>query len=360
MAIIFCDGFDHYDRGRIHNKWDYNGGSPWHGECYIEEGLGRFGTNALSLKDSWQRVFKAMPHGPLSYVTAGVAINPSSGLATAPAMILTYLTGTTYMCGVAVSATNNLYYWSGQDVWYANKPLRANAYNYVELQIDRFHGVCGTVRVWLNEVKVLELIYVNTNGGTPGSPTNIHVAEAVMLGGHASWVRTDYPSPGILFDDFYLTDSTGDSTSECLGNLGDVRIIEQMPIADHDHEWDISESIGDNYEMVDDAADDVDDDGTYITSQVVDTKDTYEFPELPVRDYDVKSVCMNFYAKKLDSGTRGVSMVAHRGTTYVASDENRIGGNYVFYQSFMEYDIDGNTWTIPNVESTYFGPKLTA
>lgn len=354
MAIIFCDGFDHYESGLIHNKWDYSGGTPWVSPPAIYEGLGRFGTNALGMGDSWGYVMKAMPHGPIGYATVGVAFNPRNGLVTSNAALMTFVTGTTTLCGVGATATHNLYYYSGDDVWYANKPIRTNAFNYIELQIQRFHGVCGIVKVWLNEVLVIDLLYVNSN-----AKSGIIVAEAVTVGGRGSWQRTDYPQV-ILYDDFYMTDNVGDSDSECLGNLGDVRIVEQMPTADHDHEWTISESSGDNYEMVDDAWDAVDDDGTYITTQVVDTKDTYEFPELPDRNYDVKAVCMNFYAKKLDSGTRGVSMLAHRGSTYVAADENRVGGNYIYYQSFMEYDIDGNTWTVPNVEATYFGPKLTA
>jgi hypothetical protein len=351
MALIFCDGFDHYDRNLIHNKWDYSGGSPWYGECYIAEGLGRFGTNALELKDSWQQVMKAMPHGPLGFVTAGVAFNPQSGLTSAGAMIISFVTGTTVLCGVAVTATHNLYYWSGSNVWYSNKPIRTNAYNYIEIQVDRFHGVCGTVRVWLNEVKVIEQIWIDSNGGS-----GISVAEAVMLGGHATWVRTDYPAPGILYDDFYLTDQTGLYNTS---NLGDVRVVEQMPLADHDKEW-TRNGGDDNYALVDDTYDAVDEDTTYITSQTPDVKDTYEFPELPTESGEVKAVCMNFFAKKLDSGTRGVSMLAHRNGTYVASDENRVGGNYIYYQSYMERDLDGATqWTLDSVESTYFGPKLT-
>ena len=349
MALIFCDGFDHYDTDYINHKWDYRNTFAF-GAVTIEEGMGRFETNALRFSDSFRSVMKAMPHGPLGFVTAGVAINPMNGLVNAGVYVISFVTGTTVLCGVGVTATHNLYYFSGEDVWYANKPIRTNAYNYVELQIDRFHGVCGTVRVWLNEVKVIELIWVNSNASS-----GISVAEAVRLGGPQPWQRQDYPD-GVYFDDFYLTDQTGLYNTS---NLGDVRIVEQMPIADHDKEW--TRNTGpDNYALVDDAYDAVDEDTTYITSQVPDTKDTYEFPELPTENGDVLAVCMNFFAKKLDSGTRGVSMLAHRDTTYVASDENRIGGNYIYYQSFMERDLDGATaWTIDNVEVTYFGPKLT-
>jgi len=350
MALIFCDGFDHYDTDYINHKWDYKGGTPWVSPPAIYAGLGRFSTNAVGMGDSWGFIMKALPHGPLGFVTAGVAFNPQNGLVSAGCTMIGFVTGTTMLCKVGVTATHNLFFESGNYLIYANKPIRTNAFNYIELQIDRFHGVCGTVRVWLNEVKVIEQIWVNTNAGS-----GITVAEAVRIGGDGSWVRTDYPQV-VLFDDFYLTDQTGLYNTS---NLGDVRVVEQLPLADHDKEW--TRNTGDdNYALVDDAYDAVDEDTTYITSQTPDVKDTYEFPELPTESGEVKAVCMNFFAKKLDSGTRGVSMLAHRNGTYVASDENRVGGNYIYYQSYMERDLDGATqWTLDSVESTYFGPKLT-
>jgi hypothetical protein len=353
MALIFCDGFDHYDTDRIARKWDYSGGSfggPW-----IDVGTGRFGSDCLKMTDTWHTVMKAFPLGPLQYVTAGVAFKPGNGLVTTQSAIISFISGTTVLCGVAATATHNLFAFSGNDEYwnftvlgYANRPIRTRSYNYIEIQVDGFSGGAGNIKVWLNEVLVINLAGVCTTHG------GYAVAEAVKLGGRSSWIRTDFPS-GIYFDDFYVTNNVG---SYNLGNLGDVRVIEQLPIADVDKEW--TRSAGaDNYALVDDPADDIDDDTTYVTTPTLNAKDTYEFPDLPTSVGDVKAMVMNFYAKKVDSGSRGVAMVAKQGGNYGVGDEKRVGGDYVVYQSYMERDVNDAQWTIANVNATASGPKLT-
>jgi len=350
MALIFSDGFDHYDSAQLNKKWDFSGGTPWVSPPAIYEGQGRFETNAMGHGDSWGRVIKAMPNGPLGYVTAGVAYKPTDGLVSAPGMIISFVSGGTWLCGVGVTETFNLYFWSGEVRWYANTPIRNKAYNYVEIQIQSFHGSAGIAKVWLQEVLVLNLSDINSNSGSSYS-----VAEAVALGGPASWQRTDYPGI-ILYDDFYLTDNTGDDNKD---QLGDVRVVEQLPTADVDKEW-TRNTGSDNYALVDDPYDSIDDDTTYITTQTEDAKDTYTFPDLPTTTGEVKGVMMNFYAKKIDSGSRGVSMTAKlSGGTYGDGTERRVGGDYIFYQSIMERDPTDTLWTISSVNSTNFGPKLT-
>ena len=354
MALNFCDGFDHYDTDLLNHKWDYSGGTIYPGTPSIAVGEGRFASNAVKMTDTWCRLSKAMPNGPLGTVTAGVAYRPYNGLVAANMYILTFLSGTTFLISVGVTATQNIFIqcggYAGPIIAYGGTPVRTNAWNYIEMQVSNFSSGGGAVKVWLNEALILDLSGVMTTYG------GYSVAEAVMLGGRSSWLRTDMPDQ--YFDDFYLTDANG---SDNTANLGDVRIIEQLPISDHDKEWTPSAGI-DHYALVDDPAAAIDDDATYVTTPTHDAKDTYAFPPLPTVTGDVKAMAMNFYAKKLDSGSRGVSMTATLNESppaYGDGNERRVGGDYVFYQSFMERDPNGALWTIPNVNASRSGPKLT-
>jgi len=353
MALIFCDGFDHYATAEMDHKWDYVGGTPWVSPPAICAALGRFGTSGLRMGDTWCRTMKSLPNGPCNYLTAGVAIRTSN----APAdniYVISFVSGTSYLLSVGITPTMQIFlqsggYW-GPIIAYGSAPAHNQAFNYIEMQVSLFSSGSGAVKVWLNEVLVSDLSGVRTTSDGYTS------CEAVMLGGRSTWVRTDVA--GFYFDDFYLTDHNG---ADNTGNLGDVRVIEQLPIADHDKEWTPSAGI-DHYALVDDPAAAIDDDDTYVTTPTHDAKDTYAFPPLPTVTGDVKAMAMNFYAKKLDSGSRGVSMTATLNESppaYGDGNERRVGGDYVFYQSFMERDPNGDLWTISNVNASKSGPKLT-
>jgi len=365
MALIFCDGFDHYDTAHIEQKWDATVGEIWN-PIVISVGTGRFSTNAIRLTDGWNYVMKAIPSGPQAVVSAGVSINPTDGIVNAPFFPIAFKTDTRFLCGVGISPTHQLYAWSGHDgtytthnvLGYATNPIRSKTHQYIEVHVGAFHSTTGSIKVYLNGALEIDLSGVETNSFSVTS-VNDTTADAVTIGGKSSYVRTDFNGP-VDADDFYLTDGTGLYNTDV---LGDVRIEELLPNADGFYQqWDPL-GAGLHYVEVDDPYNAIDDDTTYVSTNVVNEIDTYTFPSVTPTAGDVKGVAVNFYAKKTDSGTRRIQMLARlpagAGGTDGTGTEVSLGGVYAVYQSYMERDPNGNQWTIANILASEAGIKLS-
>jgi len=366
MALIFCDGFDHYDYLVGHpdhswalDKWD-SVECPAFNTSKIVQGGGRFGTAGWSQDGCWCSITKAVPSGPQNRVTMGVSFNPTNGCATANhngngvGILSTWNSGGYDYISLIANETGQLMlchnlnnYYATFDVLAWGPPVRTNTYQYLELQID---VATTTAKVWMNEVEV-----ISYTGAEIGA-----AVQAVRIGAHTSWIRTDFTGE-MHFDDFYLTDGTGSYNT---GNLGDVRVQELFPIADWDKEW-VPDPGPDHFEMVNDPYNLIDDTLTIISTKTLNAKDTFTFPSVSPTAGDVKAVALNIYQEKLDSGARGVKatgVVSPPGVglgTYGDGTETFPGGGWAIYQSYMERDPDGNQWTIATVNASKFGPKLT-
>jgi hypothetical protein len=145
--------------------------------------------------------------------------------------------------------------------------------------------------------------------------------------------------------------------------LGDVRIEELLPNADGFYQqWDPL-GAGLHYVEVDDPYNAIDNETTYVSTNTVNEIDTYTFPSVTPTAGDVKGVAVNFYARKTDSGTRRIQMLARlpaggAGTDGVGT-EVALGGVYAVYQSYMERDPNGVQWTIANILACEAGIKLS-
>lgn len=354
--LLFCDGMDHYSDDILLKKWDAKATAPF-GDIFLSPGSGRFGTNCVAATDSFRYLMKAVP--ARSTLIAGVAFNPSGGLASAPAVIFGFYQDTIKLAQLVISNAHEIELHAGQgagtqnfgQIAYGTVPIRAGLFQYLEMKVT-FHPTGGSAEIRLNGDTVIQEMDIDTGGAWTNQ--SLTYANACFLCGVSTWIRTDYPAY-ILFDDFYLNDNLG---SHCNDFLGDVTMEEQMPISDGYHkEW-IRSSGYDGYALVDDPYDAVDM-VTYVYERTVGVRDTYNFPSLVTEYGDVYAVAMNYYTQKVDSGQRKISSLARYAGDDIIGYEMNLGWGYAFYQSVIyEYSAyDG--LTIAKVNATEWGQKLT-
>jgi len=180
-----------------------------------------------------------------------------------------------------------------------------------------------------------------------GADSNI--AYSAESGGHQLWL-----------DDFYLLDLTEGTYRHNDDFLGDVSIKYLAPTGDASLQWDRSSGTA-NFDMV--KEDDPDDDATYVSTDVVDERDLYDFPSVSsgATIYGVQAVIA---AKKGDSGTAQIAAVCKSDTVEeehpvplgIASDSA-----YTFFLFPWNGDPKDQTdWSESRLNAAQFGPKKTA
>ena len=164
-----------------------------------------------------------------------------------------------------------------------------------------------------------------------------------------------------IIDDLYILDNV-DSGIAGMPNddfLGDVRVEVIRPSGNgNSSDW-IGQDANstDNYLNVDETT--PDGDTTYNESDVVDDKDTYAYSNLSTVSGTVYGVLPTPYIRKTDSGTREFASVARLSTTEDDGPSTPLSTSYQYLQNALDGNPDGDPWTIADVNSAEFGPKVT-
>jgi hypothetical protein len=160
------------------------------------------------------------------------------------------------------------------------------------------------------------------------------------------------------FDDLYACD--GDAPSPYNDYLGDCRVEALFPNGNGTTSG-MTGSDGnstDNYLLVDETS--PDDDTTYVQSNVVATKDTYNYGSLAVSSGTVYAVQLLPWAKKTDAGTRTFVTVARTsGGTEEDSSAVSLTTTYTYQtQNIRTTKPGGGAWDITEVNGAEFGIKV--
>jgi hypothetical protein len=179
MALIFCDGFDHYATAQLFEKWNSGGGNIVSG--------GRDG-QGLNVSDNYF-VGKNLPSNA-STLIVGCAFNQST---TGNRLLLFADTGNA-QCSVICNPDGSLGALDAFDtVLGTSAPgiAYADTFQYLEAKIT--FASSGSVDIHLDGISVLSLSGVNTSAGTGNAYANI-----VEL----------YANGSVIFDDSYICDAT--------------------------------------------------------------------------------------------------------------------------------------------------------
>jgi len=362
MALLFMDSFDHYATADLAEKW-----LP----------VGTYGTISIASGGRTSNCIKRVYASSRNSPSAGVSIAPyrpastSSGIVGFAVKTATWSSqqdvnsflvsvweGSTLHLGLYVEddATISVYRGStANQVGQSAGGLVDGQWNYIEWAWE-INDTTGTTEVRLNGTPILTATGKDTrNGGASG------VWTSVRLWGH-DWIPTS-PTDTYI-DDLYLLDKTTGTYRSNNDFWGDTSIKYLVPNGDvgGQIQWDRTGSgLTYNYDAVKETS--PDDDTTYVSTDVVDERDLYDFPSVTAGAtiYGVQAVIS---AKKGDTGSAQIAAVCKSDTVEeehpyplgIASDSA-----YNFYLFPWNGDPkDQTTWTESRLNAAQFGPKKTA
>lgn len=323
MTVLFMDGFDHYASADVYKKWTSGAGGA------VTNTQKRTGTQSLTLTND--SVEKAFANCATVCVGAGL-FNPNINTIT----VFTLKDGATtqvYLAalsdgsvkayvGAAVVGTSATGLFSAHNVW-----------NYFEIKV-LFHNSAGTIEVWINGVKALDLSGIDTTA---------------TANAYANVLRLSDPSIGGNWDDVYIDDSDV---------LGPIKIETLYPTG-AGATTDFTPLSGDNYTNVDEALQDGD--TSYVASDTPGDVDTYAFGNLVTTAGLVKGVQVIAVAKKDDAGAKTIAPVVRPVSTDRVGDTVTLADSYTQYRQIYNLNPeDSAAWEIADVNGSEFGIKLVS
>jgi len=346
MALLFCDGFDHYTTVAAHGlKWSGCGAS-------YTSGTGRTGSAGQPSNPSWINLGSG-----ITTLIFGCAFNHASNGDT------TFFVSDSVTDHVTIKflgASGNLLVWtpngaatmlryntyaSGWCVTHANVPnvVRPAVWNYVEAKVV-LHNSTGAVTIKVNGATISTLTNIDTISATTGGEGT------AMSFGMMGFNTTTW------FDDLYVCDNSG---SNCNDFLGDVRVVTVLPSDGNGSNTDFTcSSSTDHGALVNEST--PNDDTDYVYSSTLNHVDTWNYPALGYTG-TIKAVQLNLDAKKTDAGTRAIAGVTRPASTNRVHGTNHyLAGSYAYWRAIWELNPeDSAAWEVADIDGAEFGVKVT-
>jgi hypothetical protein len=308
MALIFCDGFDHYATAQILEKWSATDGNS---------AIVTNGREGQGLAPQNNGVTKNLPSNA-STLVVGCARTATS--INVDYMMFFQDRGTT-QCGIVLNADGSVSAWdhSNQQIGTSSPGvILTNTFQYLEVKIT--FATSGSVAVRLNGVVLFSVSGVNTAGGTGNAYAN-----SVTLR-NAS-----------VYDDVYICDGTGTVNNDF---LGDVKIVTLLPNGNgrvNQFARTGGTSSG-NYTAVNEVP--PDGDTSYVSSSTAGQIDAYTVSSLGTVA-SVKAAQIVAASRKDDAGTRVLAVGFGNGTTESYDAGTSLGSGY----SMITRPLDKNPLT---------------
>lgn len=342
MALLFCDGFDHYATADILKKWDlFGGGSMAIGGSYGRNGTAGilFTTDGVSPLTS-----KYILSNPATIIV-GMAINPPA---------VSNFNSSWGFIRLRDSDTDHLILYHGGDgslaVYRAGTSLGsasagtlpAGVFSYVEFKAT-INDTTGSIEVRVNGRTVISASGIDTKNSA-----NAYVNRVAINGAGNSG--------NTLIDDLYICDTTGSTNNDF---LGEIRIKTVMPTAEGTNSAWTPLSGTDNALMVDEASQDGD--TTYNYTDTLNARDTHAIADIASLGGAVYGVAVNVMARKEGDVVRKIKPVIKSSATYSLGAEATLLSSYMNAQAIYETDPNGSVvWTETTVNAMEAGVDLTA
>lgn len=337
MALLFCDGFDHYDFNDFYNKWTVGrNGSPTNFPT-----TGRFGSG-WNGAERWSRKDFGTSYGTL---IVGAAIRQTSPGAWGNEAIFGFYDAGTLQCDVRTNVSSNLILVTRNGTTLGSAPFVMSSliWYYVELKIT-FHNTTGVAVVRINGIEVINL----TNQDTQNTANA--TANQLRIGSHQ-----DNAMNGAI-DDLYVCDNSGGTNNDF---LGDVRVEAIYPNGNGNSSVLVGSdgNSTDNYLLVDETPSN--EDADYVQGSTVGDKDTYAYGNLTSTAGTVYGIQILPHARKTDAGSRSIATVARVSATEVDGPNRTLSTTYTYLPDIRETKPGGGAWSISDVNGAEFGVKVT-
>jgi len=363
MAILFVDGFDHYQTSDIKYKWDnMDSMDPLDTYFWVDNTSPRTGgqqymrlsnrSNGGSTTFVGSEIKKLLPVESQTLVT-GFAFNivEFNGnlfelvLKNANAQVIVkyrFIKNANFdKFGVQVVDHTDTVIGVTSDAIFDD-----NVWYYMETKTS-VNNTTGSCQVRINGATHLQIDNIDTDPSNGVHPT-VNYIEMVTCTTPATAVTT-------FIDDLYLLNNIGLSNNDF---LGDVYIQAILPNGAGAHsDW--SPSSGANYECVDDI--DIDNDVTFVSTTTDNAIDTYEFQNVTaITGSTIKAVVANIVAKKDGAAIRHIAPIARLNNLEYEGDNIDLVDSYKLHQHIWENKpSDGTSWETTDIDNGQFGVKLT-
>ena len=383
MAIVFVDSFSHYNTPQITRKWTTLNETTFNFfEGIIVPTYGRCGQDALVVIEASDNTVGTGPVYTLPTASSSFALGVaiwcwqgvqgngrgvfrlnSGGVGGANRQLevvintdLTISVGTG--TGGGTTPLTTTYGTTG-------KVINANGWHYLEL-VGTISATVGTVQLWVDNVRVLNLTGLNTDPVGSGQWTNLQlgavygtaqgqlglpVPAGTLLFTGVAVTNSNQITQGIMFSDFYLGTATAD-------RKGDSRVYARLPSGDGARiEW-TPLTAGAHYLMVREQR--PDDDTTYNAAITTGLVDLYTFPAVAIPSGTISAVQVLPCLRK-DVPGAGLAGVATQlgGVDYAGPAQGIADASYLYYpQVFDTNDPAGNPWTVATANALQAGVKV--
>jgi hypothetical protein len=350
MALLFVDSFDHYTTlAQITNKWSLQ--ELGTGVTVdIQSGQGRSGTNALRIND-WSTGaprYRSGPHVAIANtatIITGFAFRLDGSPASGPYALLQIWDLDTLQCYLDLNTDMTLSFVRGDDtvLGTSTATLTAGTYAYIEVKVTVDGS--GSYEVHVDETTVLTATGVDTD------ISGNSYCNAIQIGG-----KGPNNNDG-MFDDFYLSDTTGDYNKDF---LGDTHIEARFPDNAGDYEdWglvDAAVTNTRNWESVDEAT--PDDESTYNAGSALNQRDTFFFGS-PVLDVPVYGLVLQNRVRKASAGERNLALISISAGSLMQGDTHYFGSEYRYIrQIYPTEPVTGTVWTRDGIGTAQFGYEI--
>jgi hypothetical protein len=330
MAILFADGFDHYQIGILAAK-GYSVISTTGTPAMV---AGRLGQQALRMTQNTtaRTVYSHGLAAAAATCVIGSAYRTDSITVTKDVLTLSVAGANTLRLGINTSGLLIVRNSAGTVLATGTTILSTSTWHYVEMR-GFVNGASGEVQVWLNgavEIATTTVSIGSTNFDTfilgPNVNTSIN--------------NCDY-------DDLYVLDTSGSANTAA---LGDVRVESLYPTADGVNTQWTPNSGSPHFSRVNEAATTFPDgDTSYVSDSTSGHVDEYDFGAVAVAAGTPFAVLTNIYARKDDAGTRQIADVIRQSGVDNAGASKGVPVSYTYVQTVHDKDPAGAAWTLSTI-----------
>lgn len=328
MALIFCDGFDHYATKDMLKKWDYFDVDYF----YIDNINKRTGNGALRSSATYAKVMGKYLQNNFQTLVFGVANN----LTTIPDK--DQYIGYSFLVNKDINIDVRIYYNYFVKI-YRGTTLLGTSTVPITIGNEWFYL---EIKIYLHDTE--GYVIIRKNGEIFYKLNSIKTRNSIEYCNHLRIRVQDYNA---IIDDLYIDDSNF---------LGDIKVETLCPSgAGTTTQWDALS--GNNYENVDEVSQDGD--TSYVSTATANEIDTYAFGNLTTTSGTVYGVQVNMTARKDDAGSRSIAPVVRLSSTDRIGNSVSVSDSYVNHiQMYNTNPDDSEAWTIADVNGAEFGVKL--
>lgn len=348
MALIFCDGFDHYgvdetnmlDGVYAELRTGFGSAAP----AALVTTNPRTGTHNLRWTDHASETNSRVVRRVLGGAKTTVGLAVAAYLNALPSANDIYVlydfrdTANVVQVSIIVQSTGIIAAFRGdrqtgtQIGTTATPAVTADAYQHIETMVT-FDSTVGEVEVRVNGVTVLSLTGVDTTASANQECSQI----GLTCGPNNTTLSLTDPNVTTDIDDCFCYDDTGSFNNTF---IGDRRVLTLFPNADTAiADW--TPLSGSGFSNIDEA--DPDDDTSYITAAAGASPalaSEFDLDDLPVGVASISAVVVVNRMRKTTAGVANVQASLVSGASEAAGTDRALTEAYTYYQDVIEADPD--------------------